>query len=171
MIFDQSWMNQLLELQKKAAELTHEKFPTNGMEGFIREVLNQWGGNNSNWAENLESVLALWQNNNPASFSSQDSNVDIAESKETIKVTLAISGITGPAELSIRLQNDDTLLIERQNETGAEQSFHRKIRLPAKVTGVGSAASYQKDKLTVSLPKLDNVAEQTIPVTITTQEN
>ena len=164
MIFDQAWMAELIELQKKAAELGQGKNAAGDVQGLVMEVLNKWGINNLPWDGDLESML--WTKGTLERKSGPNFNIDISETKNNVLIQASIPGITDKNEISIKLLRSQTLIISGEidhfnNDAG---SFSRKILLPAEVTTIGAEATYRNGILTVSLPKTTMEDGEMIPL-------
>ena len=163
MIFDQAWMSELIELQKKAAALVKGNNPTDDIQGLVMEVLNKWGINKLPWDGDIKSRMGT--NDTPERKSGQSLNIDISETKNNVLVQAFIPGIEDQNNLSVKLR-DDTLMIAGKcnNLNNDDGSFSRKIRLPAEVTAIGAEATYRDGNLTISLPKITSEDGEIIPL-------
>jgi HSP20 family molecular chaperone IbpA len=163
MIFDQAWIAELIELQKKAAELGQGKNSAGDVQGLVMEVLKKWGINNLPWDGDLESMM--WSKGAPARKSGPDFNIDISETKNNVLIRASIPGITDEKEISIKLSGETLMIFGKighpENDAGY---FSRKIRLPAEVTTMDAEAIYRDDLLTITLPKTTKEDEATIPL-------
>jgi HSP20 family molecular chaperone IbpA len=165
MIFDQTWIADLLELQKKASELTKGKNPTEEVQGLVMDVLNNWGINDFPWNGDLESKKSFWTNSNVEPKTKRNLNFDISETKDYIHIQASIPGIEDKNDLAIKLHGDTLYITGKSNIFDNDGgSFNRKIRLPAETTALGAEATYHDDTLTISLPKMTTEGGETIPL-------
>lgn len=165
MIFDQTWMADLLELQKKSAQLAKGKNSVDEVQNLVMETLNKWGMNNLPWNNELESNQFFWSKNTAEPKTGQNWNVDISETKNSVFIEALIPGIEAKNDLTIKLQSNILYVSGKSNHLKADSnSFSREIRLPANVTTSGAEAIYQNDKLKVLLPKLTPEEGEFIPI-------
>lgn len=169
MNFDRIWMADLLELQKKAAELAQGKNPSEEVQGLVMEVLQKWGINNFPWRESREPKGVFWPKDASEAASGVNRNTDITETKNHLVVETFLPGIEAPNDLFIKLQGDILYITGKSNpDSGAgdndDGAFTRKVRLPAPVTASGAEAGYQEEKLKIILRKAANGDGETIPL-------
>lgn len=165
MIFDQTWMAELLDLQRKAAELKQGKNPADGVQDLVMEVLNKWGITNLPWNENLESMRNLWTKGTSEPQQGADWNIDISERKTDLLIKVLIPGIEDKRDLLVKLQGDILHIAGKSSYVDNDGGvFSRKIQLPVEVTALGAGASYQDDNLTISLPKRISEIGEVIPL-------
>lgn len=163
MNFDQSWMTELLELEKKATELVKGKNSADDVQGLVKEVLNKWGINNLPWGGDMESKI--WAKSTPEQQSGPNLNIDISETKNKVLIQASIPGIEDKNDLFIKLRGEILIITGKCNHLNNDGGFFsRKIRLPAEVTTVGAEATYQDDNLTISLPKMATEDGEIIPL-------
>ncbi len=164
MIFDQTWMTELLELQKKATELVKGKNSAEDVQNLVIEVLNQWGINNLPWdGGDLESKT--WAKGTPERKTGPNFNIDISETKNNIVIRASIPGIENKNDLFIKLRGEILVIAGKCSHFNNDGGFFsRKVRLPAEVTTVGAEATYQNDNLTISLPKMTTEDGEIIPL-------
>jgi HSP20 family protein len=164
MNFNQGWMAELLELQKKAAAMGENKFSADEVENLVVGLLNKWGITNlplGNYFKYQDSSRAdTTEPSNNGHF-----DIDIAETKQQIRIEIIIPGITDQNDLAIRLI-DNTLAISGKSSSFAENDgqFDRKIKLPAEVTAIGATATYRDQHLSITFPKPKEPGVETIPV-------
>jgi HSP20 family molecular chaperone IbpA len=155
MIFDQTWLAELLELQKKTVELTKGKNSVDEIQDLVMSLLNKWGISDLPWNGDFKSHDLFWAKDIFESKTDQHFNIDISEKKQHIQVRALIPGIENQSAISIKLSGN-TICINGKSSCIAnnEGSFDRKIQLPAEVTSAGASASYQENHLTIILPKI-----------------
>lgn len=163
MFFDQAWMTELLELQKKAADLARGKNTTAEVQSMVMEVLKKWGINNLPWDSDSETKMGV--KDSPERKSGPNFNIDISETKNNVLIQAAIPDIKDKNDLSIKLWGD-TLMITGKctNLMNTGGSFCQKLRLPANVTVSGAEATYRNGNLTISLPKMTMEDGEIIPL-------
>lgn len=162
MIFDESWLSELIELQKKASEMAKGRNSADDIQGLVKTVLNQWGISGFPWEQNSQSQTESgsqksgpFEAKNDAPYNENHYNIDIAEKKQTIEIKIQIPGILDPNDLQIKLSANTLKIAATPNRmTENEGSFSRKIRLPSEVTPIGALAEYKDNYLTVTLPKM-----------------
>lgn len=164
MNFDQSWMTELLELEKKATELVKGKNSADDVQGLVKEVLNKWGINNLPWGGDMESKI--WAKSTPEQQSGPNLNIDISETKNKVLIQASIPGIEDKNDLLIKLKGDTLVISGKSNPPNNDDdgTFSRKIRLPVEVTALGAEATYRNDNLTISLPKTASEDGEIIPL-------
>lgn len=163
MIFDQSWMAELLELQKKAAELVKGKNSADNIQSLVMEVLKQWGINNLPWEGDSEA--AMGGKGTPERESGANFDIDISETKDNVLIRAAIPGIEDKNDLFIKLRGDILTITGKCNHFNQDSGFFgRKVRIPAEVTSLGAEAIYRNDNLTISLPKITTEDGELIPL-------
>lgn len=165
MIFDQTWLAELLELQKKAAELTKGKTSADEVQDLVMTVLNTWGINDLPWDGGFRFKDSFSPKGNVESKTGRYMNIDISETKQHVNVRILIPSIEDQNNLAVRLVNNALYISGKSsifdNDDG---SFNRKIRLPAVVTAAGAEAAYWDNHLTISLPKMLTQGGEVIPV-------
>lgn len=165
MNFDQSWMTDLFELQKKALELTKGKNPVDEVQNLVMETLNKWGINNLPWHGDTEPAKTLWPKDTPEPSTGNNLNIDISENKTCVFVRALIPGIEDPNGLSVKLEGDLVVISGKSTSfTNDGGSFNRSVRLPAEVTATGAEASYRDESLTITLPKVKVDEGEIIPL-------
>jgi Molecular chaperone (small heat shock protein) len=169
MNFNQGWMAELLELQKKAAAMGKNKFSADEVENLVVGLLSKWGITNlplSNYFKYQDSSWAKQDTTEPRNSGHFD--IDIAETKQQIRIEIIIPGIADQNDLAIRLI-DNTLAISGKSSSFAENDgqFDRKIKLPAEVTAIGATATYRDQHLSITFPKREEPGVEIIPVDFT----
>ncbi len=155
MIFGESWLSDLLELQKKASEMAKDKDSFEEIQGLVKTVLNQWGISGFPWEQNFQSTGGFQKSEPFEAKTDLHFNVDISEKKQSIEIRIPIPGIEDPNDLQIKLSANSihiTATMNRMTENGV--SFDQKIRLPSEVTPTGASAVYKDNYLTIILPKI-----------------
>ncbi|HBF37190.1 MAG TPA: hypothetical protein DDW50_07700 [Firmicutes bacterium] len=156
MKFDQAWLSDLLNLQKRASELAKNNNSTSEIQDLVKTILNQYGINDLPWYENSQSSSSGKAKENAESkAASQYFNIDISEKKQYVQIQILMPGIEEPNNLLIKLSGN-ALDISGKSSLITENSgsFSREIRLPAEVTSTGVSALYKDDYLTITLPKI-----------------
>lgn len=155
MIFDQTWMAELLELQKKAAEIVKGKNFSADIQSLVTETLNKWGINGLSWDGDLESKM----------WNRDSGDIDISETKNNVLIKAFIPGIGDKNELLIKLCGGILTISGECNQLNNDGgSFNRQIRLPMEVTASGAKANYRDGNLTILLPKKATEDGEIIPV-------
>jgi HSP20 family protein len=163
MIFDQSWMTELLELQKKTAELAKGKNSADNIQSLVMEVLNRWGINNLPWEGDSKATMGV--NGAPERESGANFDIDISETKNNVLIRASIPGIEDKTDLFIKLRGGILMITGKCNHLNQDDGFFsRKVRIPAEVTALGAEATYRNDNLTISLPKIAAEDGELIPV-------
>ena len=163
MNFDSSWMDDLHELQKRAAELGGNENPSNAALELAMDLLKKWGVDSIPWNNNFESLKSLWAKGNL--YGGPNKNIDISERKQDVLVQMTIPGIKDQNDLSVSFANQTLYINAKSNAYEKEGgSFSREIRLPAAVTTEGATAAYRNHLLTVTLPKTAPQKGEKIPV-------
>ncbi len=159
MMFNESWLSDLMELQKKAAETAQNKNSADEIQSLVRSVLGQWGISGFPWEQNFQS--GGFPRNEPFEGKTDSPshenhyNIDISEQKESVQIQIQIPGIVDPHGLQMKLAANTLHIMATTKGIGEnEGSFDRKIRLPSEVTPTGASAVYKDNCLTVILPKI-----------------
>lgn len=155
MIFDQNLLAELLELQRKAADLTKSKTSVDEVQDLVMTLLNKWGISDLPWVGDFKSRYSFQTKGNTESTNSRHFNIDISEKKQHIQVQVLLPGIKDQSDLSIKLLGNTLYITENNsNRDDNDGPFNRKIRLPAEVTSAGATAIYRDNHLTITLPKI-----------------
>ncbi len=159
MMFNESWLSELMEMQKKATEMAKNKNSADEIQGLVKSVLGQWGISGFPWEQSFQS--GGFPRNEPFEEKTDSPshenhyNIDISEQKESVQIQIQIPGIGDPHDLQIKLGANTLHIAAAIKGTGDnEGSFSRKIRLPSEVTLTGASAVYKDNCLTVILPKI-----------------
>jgi HSP20 family protein len=165
MIFDQTWLAELLELQRKAAELSKNKTSVDEVQDLVMTVLQKWGINDLPWDGDFKSRDSFWNKGNAEPKTERYPNIDISETKQYVYIRILIPGIEEQNDLTVRLVNN-TLCISGKSSilSNNDGSFSRTIRIPAVVTATGAEATYRDNHLAISLPKMLPHDSEVIPL-------
>ncbi len=159
MMFNESWLSELMALQKKAAEMAKNKNTTDEIQGLVRSVLGQWGISGFPWEQNFQSGAfprkEPFEGKTDSPSPEDHYNIDISEQKKSVQIQIQIPGIEEPNDLQIKLAANTLHIAATIKAMGEnEGSFDRKIQLPSEVTPTGASAVYQDNRLRVMLPKM-----------------
>ena len=153
-MFDQNWLSELFELQKKVAGFSNNPASVDEIQDLVMNVLNKWGINHLPSDGDFRYKDWFSAKNDEKFKSERYMNIDISETKQNILVRVVIPGIEDQADLAVKLLGN-TLQINGKSSSFDENegTFNRKIRLPAEDTPSGASAVYRDNQLTVTLPK------------------
>jgi HSP20 family protein len=169
MNFNQGWMAELLELQKKAAAMSKNKFSADEVENLVVSLLSKWGITNPPLGNHFKPQDSTWaKQDTTESSNSGHFDIDIAETEQQVRIEMIIPGIADQNDLAIKLI-DNTLDISGRSSNFAENNgrFRRKVKLPAEVTAIGATATYRDQHLNITFPKRQESGVETIPVDFT----
>jgi HSP20 family molecular chaperone IbpA len=165
MMFDQTWLAELLDLQRKTAEFTQGKKSVDEVQDLVMTVLNKWGINDLPWDGDFKSRGSFSPKGNEESKTEGYMNINISETKQHVIIKILIPGIADPNDLTVKLVNNVIYISGKNSILGNEEgSFSRKIRLPALVTTVCAEAIYRDNHLTITLPKMLTQGDEVIPL-------
>ncbi len=155
MTFDQSWLSDLMEIQKKVDEIVKNKNSSNEIQSLVRTVLGQWGIPDFPWEGNSQFTGGFQKNEPYEAQNDPHFNIDISEKKQSIEIKIKLPGIEDSNGIQIKLSGNTLNINATMNRIDEnESSFTRKIRLPSEVTPTGASAVYKNNYLSITLAKI-----------------